>query len=410
MSLVYSIFIQLYILSIRIATLFNPKARKWIAGRTNIFRQIEEAVKKDGKKKKIAWFHCASLGEFEQGRPVLEAFREKYPDHKIFLTFFSPSGYEIRHKYEQADWVFYLPSDTKANARKFLDLVDPDLVFFIKYEYWFNYLDELTSRNIPVYIVSAIFRKGQQFFGWYGGWFRKRLRKITWFFLQDEESETLLRSIGIERESISGDTRFDRVFAIASQDGEFPLIQQFCKDSKVILAGSTWPEDESILLPLCKEEGEKIKFIIAPHEVDSERITALVSAIGGNILRYSEAAGKDGSSYDILVIDSIGILAYLYKYATVAYIGGGFGSGIHNILEAAAFGVPVIFGPKFSKFREARDLVNLGGAISISTRNEYEAAFHRFFGDPGYCQQCAGICMNYVAEKKGATKRILQRL
>ena len=410
MSLIYSIFIHLYTLSARIAAWFNPKAKMWVDGRKDLFLGLEDALKKDKNERKIAWFHCASLGEFEQGRPVLEAFHKKYPGHRILLTFFSPSGYEIRYKYDQADWVFYLPADTKTNARKFLDLVQPDLVFFIKYEYWFHYLEELSGRNIPVYIVSAIFRPKQHFFRWYGGWFRKQLKKITWFFLQDEESENLLRSIGIEQGSVSGDTRFDRVFAIAGQAQEFPVIRQFSQDSKVILAGSTWPEDENILLPLQQEAGKKPRLIIAPHEVDRSRIDKLISTLSGNVIRYSEIDGKDISGCDILVIDSIGILAHLYQYATVAYIGGGFGSGIHNILEAAAFGVPVIFGPEYSKFREARELIGLGGAVSISNRLEFEVALHRFLSDPEYCKECSQICKNYINTKKGATQRILERL
>lgn len=410
MSLIYSIFIHLYTLTIRIAALFNTKARKWIAGRVNIFRRMEEDLKPGEKNRKTAWFHCASLGEFEQGRPVIEAFRKKHPEYRIFLTFFSPSGYEIRCNYEQADRVFYLPADTKQNAVKFLDILKPDLVFFVKYEYWFNYLDELKERNVPVYIISAIFRPGQYFFKWYGSWFRKHLKNITWFFVQDDESEMLLHSIGIENKSVSGDTRFDRVIEIASHAGEFPVIQEFCRDSTIVVAGSTWPEDERILFPFPRNEKKKTKIIVAPHEVDKARIAKLISENEGKSARYSMAAKEDLSGVEILVIDSIGILAHVYQYATFAYIGGGFGSGIHNILEAAAFGVPVIFGPEFSKFREARDLTGLGGAFSIRTRKEFETVCNRFLSDPEYCRQSALICKNYVTEKKGATGRILQNL
>jgi 3-deoxy-D-manno-octulosonic-acid transferase len=409
MSLIYSTFIHLYVLSIRIAALFNSKARTWIDGRKDIFRKIEAGLRKEGKNKKIAWFHCASLGEFEQGRPVLEAFRKKYPEFRIFLTFFSPSGYEVRHRYDQAEWVFYLPSDTKVNAKKFLNLVKPEVVFFIKYEYWFNFLDEIAVRKIPVYIVSAIFRKGQHFFTWYGGWFRKRLKKINWFFLQDDESKNLLQSIGIERCSVSGDTRFDRVFSIANQKREFEVLRKFCGDSKVFLSGSTWPEDERILLSLINKT-EKIKFILAPHEVDSSRINELVAKIDGKVIKLSEAGTQDVSAYNVLVIDSIGILAYLYKYATISYIGGGFGSGIHNILEAAAFGVPVIFGPDYKKFREARDLISLGGAVSIHDYQGFESAFQKLMNDPGFQEASGKICSEYVADKKGATEKILEKI
>jgi 3-deoxy-D-manno-octulosonic-acid transferase len=409
MSLIYSFFIRIYVLSIRIAGLFNDKARKWTEGRSGLFSRLESALNRNENTGKIAWFHCASLGEFEQGRPVLEAFRLKYPDHRILLTFFSPSGYEIRKNYENADWVFYLPADTKANARRFLDLVNPDKVFFIKYEYWFNFLDVLSDRRIPVYVVSAIFRKGQHFFRWYGEWFRVRLQKITWFFLQDEESLMLLRSIGVGKGSVSGDTRFDRVYTIAGQSKEFEILMDFCGDSPVLLAGSTWPEDEKILLQLINKESG-FRFIIAPHETSIERINSLVSGIQRKVLKYSEAAGKTASTFDVLVIDTIGILAYLYRYATVAYIGGGFGAGIHNILEAAAAGVPVIFGPEYGKFREARDLLSLGGAVSIGNAQEFESAFLEMLKNPEVCHKRATICRNYVTGQKGATARILERL
>jgi len=322
MQLIYSIFIHLYNFSIRIASIFDPKAKKWISGRKNIFEKIEEAIRKEGKPARIAWFHCASLGEFEQGRPVLEAFRSKYPEWRIFLTLFSPSGYEVlKKKFDKADWIFYLPSDTKKNVRRFLDLVKPEKAFFIKYEYWFNYLAELRVRNIPVYLVSAIFRRDHYFFKGYGRWARKRLKQITWFFVQDEESGKLLKSAGIERWSVSGDTRFDRVFAIASQQKDFPVINMFCGDSKILVAGSTWPDDENILLPVI-QSAEKIKLIIAPHEVNPSRINDLVSRIGNKALKYSEAEGKKVSEYDVLVIDTIGILAFVYRYGNAAYIGG----------------------------------------------------------------------------------------
>lgn len=408
-SLLYSGFIFLYVFFIRIASLFNQKAEKWIRGRKDLFMLMKAAMKKEGKKKPTAWFHCASLGEFEQGRPVIEAFRKKFPEYRILVTFFSPSGYDVRYKYDQADWVFYLPADTKKNAREFIDLFSPDKVFFIKYEYWFNFLDELFARRIPVYMISSSFRKSHYFFSWYGYWFRKRLKKISWFFLQDEESFRLLKSIGMERCSVSGDTRFDRVTAVAAQKKEFPLVQKFCNQSLVLVAGSTWEEDEQVLLPFMNND-HKVKVIIAPHEVGSARITSLVSKIRRPVVKYSEAQDKDPAGYDVLVIDTIGILATLYKYATVSYVGGAFGRGLHNILEPAAFGIPVFFGSEFSKFREAQELIDLGGAVTVSGSSDFEKKCREVLHDPGSLQLKSKICSDFVARRQGATLRILEKL
>ena len=279
MFFLYNIFIFFYVLGIRAASLVNEKAKLWVNGRKDILRKIEKALAGNHNRKKIAWFHCASLGEFEQGRPVIEAFKEAMPDHLIFLTFFSPSGYEIRKNYPGADHVFYLPADCPGMAAKFVKTLSPDIVFFIKYEYWYNYLAVLKQRGIPTYMVSAIFRPSQPFFKWYGSWFRKQLNNLTWFFVQDEDSEKLLRKIGIEQVSVSGDTRFDRVSAIAGQEKPVEGIDEFCKDSRVLLAGSTWPDDEKILLPFILENKAKFKFIIAPHEVHKERIDGLMFGI-----------------------------------------------------------------------------------------------------------------------------------
>jgi 3-deoxy-D-manno-octulosonic-acid transferase len=406
----YNIFIFFYVLGIRAASLVNKKAKLWVNGRIDILRKIEKALAGNHNKKKIAWFHCASLGEFEQGRPVIEAFKEAKPDHLIFLTFFSPSGYEIRKNYPGADHVFYLPADCPGMAAKFVKILSPDIVFFIKYEYWYNYLAVLKQRGISIYMISAIFRPSQPFFKWYGSWFRKQLNNLTWFFVQDEDSEKLLRKIGIGQVSVSGDTRFDRVSTIAGQEKPVERIDEFCKDSRVLLAGSTWPDDEKILLPFILENKAKFKFIIAPHEVHKERIDGLMSEVGPGGLRFSQADQTNIREARILVIDSIGILASLYRYAFISFVGGGFGVGIHNILEPAAFGVPMIFGPNYERFREARDLIRERSAISIKSEEDFRTAFRRLADVPGERDRASAICTAYVTSHKGATAHILKYL
>jgi 3-deoxy-D-manno-octulosonic-acid transferase len=408
--ILYNISVILYASAIRLAARFNPKARQWVKGRKNLFEEIGSAVASDPERKKVAWFHCASLGEFEQGRPVLEAFRSARPEYRIVLTFFSPSGYEVRKNYPGADHVFYLPADTAGNARKFIRLLSPDIVFFIKYEYWYNFLAQLKQDNIPVYMVSAIFRPSQPFFRWYGGWFRRQLENLSWFFVQDRDSESLLHSIGITRVSVSGDTRFDRVQDIAEQNRAVEWMDEFSKGEKVFLAGSTWPEDEKMILPYILENKTRQKCVIAPHEVHKERIDGLMALIGPGGLRYSEADAQNLAEARVLVIDSIGLLAFLYRYASVSFVGGGFGAGIHNILESAAFGVPVIIGPNYLRFREARELLHEGGAFSIRSEPEFRACIEKLIHVPGNNQMASAICRNYVAVNKGATRHILEHI
>jgi len=412
MFFLYNIAIYSYVFFIHFASLFNGKARKWIKGRNNIVKRIREELEKEPGRNghKLVWFHCASLGEFEQGRPIMERFRKMFPDHRILLTFFSPSGFEIRKNYTGADHIFYLPIDTRRNARNFIDLVQPRMVIFIKYEYWYNYLKELTIQKIPVYFASAIFRPDQHFFQWYGGWFRQQLRKITEFFVQDKESEDLLISIGVKSVSISGDTRFDRVYEIARQDKPFPVISSFCRDSKVLVAGSTWKEDEEILFPCINDDKTDLKFILAPHETHAARIDSLTKRLNKPFIKYSQATGENVQNAKILIIDSIGILAYLYKYATVAYVGGGFGAGIHNILEAAAYGIPVIFGPRYEKFREAVDLIRSGGAFSVKDFREFLATVKQLMTDHEYYAHSAEECRQYIQKNQGATDKIIRQI
>ncbi len=410
MFILYNIFIFFYSLGIRCVSLGNEKAKLWLKGRKNILQKIDEALSGKPIGKKIAWFHCASLGEFEQGRPVIEEFRETHPDHLIFLTFFSPSGYEIRKNYAGADHVFYMPADYPGMAARFIKILSPDIVFFIKYEYWYNYLSILNRNGIPTYMVSAIFRPSQPFFKVYGFWFRKQLRNLSWFFVQDEESEKLLRKIGIHQVSVSGDTRFDRVSAIASQKKTVAVMDGFCRGTLVILAGSTWPADEKILLPFILEHKSEYKFIIAPHEVHKERIDGLIMQLGSGSLRFSQLTESNNRETCFLVIDSIGILASLYRYAFISFIGGGFGAGIHNILEPAAFGIPVIFGPNYNKFKEARELIHEGGAITIKNEEDFRKAIKHLTDTPGERNRTSEICSAYIANHKGATAHILKHL
>jgi len=407
MSFFYNIIIHLYHWLIRLAAFFNTKAKLWVDGRKGIFNRLAEDLKDHPR---VVWFHAASLGEFEQGRPVMEAFREKYPGSGILLTFFSPSGYEIKKNYTGADYIYYLPIDTPRNVKRFIDIVNPDVAIFIKYEFWFNYLDFLNKNDIPVYVISAIFRPGQHFFKVYGGWTRKQLKKITTFFVQDEQSKQLLISAGISNVLVSGDTRFDRVSRIASQKKDFPLIEKFTKGKKVLLAGSSWPPDEKLLPVFFNGKIQNPGLIIAPHEIHEERIRSILSLFGDyNPIRYSQITEQNIFTTNVLVIDGIGFLSSLYQYCDVAMIGGGFGKGIHNILEAVTFGKPVVFGPNFEKFAEAKNLIRQNGAFAVDENNFGDTVF-RLFNDPGVYNKASDVAKSYIAQNTGATQIILDNL
>lgn len=404
MRFLYNCGIWSYYLGILIASIFNTKAKQWVVGRKNIFNRIKNSVNNN---EYIIWVHCASLGEFEQGRPVIESVRSGHPEYKILITFFSSSGYEIRKNYASADYIFYLPIDTPKNAKRFIKLINPCIAIFIKYEFWYNYLFQLKKKNIPVYLVSGIFRPKHHFFQWYGAWFRKGLKTFTHFFVQNTISEQLLKGIGLINVTISGDTRFDRVVSIASQAKEFPLVKKFAGKSKVFLAGSSWPEDETLIFELIKTKKEGLKFIFAPHEVHAEHIRSLLEKLPEPALKFSEANEENIHSADILIIDSIGILSGLYRYATIAYIGGGFGKSIHNILEAATFGIPVIFGTNYHKFQEAYDLIERGGAFSISNAEALIQITNKLLENKKSYDSSATACRNYVLTQKGATEKVL---
>ena len=375
MSLIlYNLFLKFYSIALFLASPFNSKASKWISGRRNIFDEIQKKLRPDEKR---IWFHCASLGEFEQGRPLIEKIKKERPEIKIVLSFFSPSGFEIRKNYPLADYVFYLPIDSAFNANKFITLINPLHVVFVKYEFWYHYISELYRKNIPLYFISSIFRSSQHFFSWYGVFFRNILKKASWIFVQDMDSLALLKNIGVMNAEMAGDTRFDRVLEIASSSSSLPLLEKFASGNNVLVAGSTWPQDEKLILSLFSslDDRSAYKFIIAPHEISEEHIAQLIGSFGFGSIRYSELAEGNATSSKVLIIDNIGLLASLYQYGNMAYVGGGFGKGVHNVLEAAVFGIPVFFGPEHKKSREAKDLTEMGGAFSVESPDQFIQGF-----------------------------------
>lgn len=394
-------------LGLRLGASFNKKLRLGSEGRRDIFHRLGAAIDPG---KPLAWFHAASLGEFEQGRPVIEAFRQKCPEHKILVTFFSPSGYEIRKNYQGADYIFYLPIDTPRNARKFIKTVDPDIAVFIKYEFWINYLLALKRNGTKTFIISAIFRPSQPFFKWYGGLMRRALGAFTHIFVQDTASKELLESIMPGRVSVAGDTRFDRVYDIAHTAKAIPSIETFAGNAHVVVAGSTWPPDELLLLRLINDN-KNVKFIIAPHEIEPARIERISEHIEESVLRYTQLTEQsDLAGAQVLFIDTIGILSSVYRYGRLAYIGGGFGVGIHNILEAATFGLPLAFGPNYLKFKEARDLIGLGGAVSVGDSDGLQQWFRSMETDPQAFERSHKTCLEYVEAQRGATGLILSEI
>jgi 3-deoxy-D-manno-octulosonic-acid transferase len=401
MIFLYNIGILLYGLIIRMVAPFNPKAKQFVEGRKHIFKRINERISKADKH---IWFHFASLGEFEQGRPVLEKIKADYPGKKIVVTFFSPSGYEIRKNYALATGVFYLPLDTRSNAKKFIQAINPELAIFTKYEFWHHYFEELAANKIPLFLISGIFRPDQIFFKFYGGFNRNILKHIVWYFVQNQESVDLLKSLDITRVSIAGDTRFDRVAENAAKPATLPLVQSFAEGHNVFIAGSTWPADENMIKVLNAEIPDW-KIILAPHEIAADHIKQIEN-IFPTAIRYSNLNSDNAKAARILVIDNIGMLSSLYQYARLAYIGGGFGVGIHNTLEAAAFGLPVIFGPNYRKFQEAHDLLKLGAAKSIEDEQSLFTAFQLLKNN----QKAAQLAKEYVAQQKGATASIYEKI
>lgn len=414
MRTIYSIGITFYGLGVRSASLFNLKARQMVKGWREAKRIIQQSSKRTSETP-LAWFHASSLGEFEQARPVLEQFKSEHPEHKILVTFFSPSGYEVRKNYPQADTIIYLPLDTRRNARKLIKGMKPSVAFFVKYDFWFNYLRELRRHQIPTYIFSAIFRPSQYFFKPYGRWFLKQLNGYNHLFVQNKTSLELLKSHGINHCTVAGDTRFDRVDAIAKQAARNEVVERFIgpdNTTQILMAGSSWEPDEAHLKRYLQQtQNSKLKTILAPHVISESHLSAIEQLFGkDSTVRYSVLAQSNdevSNNRKILIIDNIGMLASLYRYATVAYIGGGWGDGIHNTLEAITFGKPVVFGPRYGKFQEAHDIIERKGGWSYDKYETLESVLDSLFKDPDHYHNAVDVCKQYVAENIGSTNIIL---
>lgn len=415
MFFLYNLLIHFVGFLLKFVALFNPKMKLFVDGRTDVFEQIKQKISSVDK---TIWFHAASLGEFEQGIPVMEKIKLKFPNHKIIVTFFSPSGFEVRKNNAIADLTIYLPLDTQQNAKQFLDLVHPEMVFFIKYEYWPNYLNELKKRQLKTYLISGIFRKNQAFFKWYGGFYREALKTFDYFFVQNESSKKLLLSLGFHNVKISGDTRFDRVVSILERDNSLDFIAEFKNNTTTIVIGSSWPKDEEVLVNFINNSAENVKFIIAPHNIKPGQILELQKSITKKSILFSELelsvrTGRDLSlrEYDVFIINTIGLLTKIYSYADIAYVGGGFGNpGVHNILEPATFGIPIVIGPNFTHFAEAIALVNMEGCVSISSQNQLNDTFSNLLSNEDIRHEKGHICSTFVQMNKGATKVILNHL
>ena len=405
MTLLYTLLIHLLYALLLPVSLFSQKAALWVKGRKEWRSKLKQWEPVDFPR---LWFHAASLGEFEQGLPVIEELKKEYPHCSILLTFFSPSGYEIRKNYSKADCVIYLPLDTSYNAREFIRLAKPNAAFFIKYEFWYFYLRELYREGIPTYLISARFRPGQIFFMPFAYWFRKKLSFFRHFFVQDQSSLDLLNKIGFNNVSVTGDTRFDRVIENSTKAKRIELAASFCSGYTSLIAGSTWPADEKLLARYIEESD--VRMIIAPHETDQRHISKLSQLTGNKSVLYSGAVQNGLNGEQVLIIDNMGMLSSLYTYGKIAYIGGGFGKGIHNILEAAVFGMPVIFGPNYSKFREAIELIATGGAFAVGSFDELKTVMDKLTGSPQMLESASSRAKEYVLSNAGATAKILDIL
>ncbi len=401
----YNISIVLYYIVVAFVSLWNKKAKQWIVGRKDIFKRMADIISPEDK---VVWIHAASLGEFEQGRPVIEKIREEQPEYKILVTFYSPSGYEIRKNYGGADYIFYLPIDTPRNVKKFLDIAHPEVAIIVKYEFWLNLLKELKCRGVRTYLISAIFRRNSIFFRSYGSIWRQALDCFEQIFVQNEESKELLHEIGFDNVVVAGDTRFDRVAEIARNVKKVPIVERFKGDSPLFVAGSTWGPDEEILQTLINDNPQ-IKFVVAPHEMENSRIEKIITQTKGGAVRYTCCNEEsDFSKTQVLILDTIGILSSVYGYATWSYIGGGFGVGIHNTLEAATFGLPIAFGPNYQKFKEARDMVALGAATKVESAEDLLAWFTPLRDDESALQRAGSVAKSYTQRNQGATSLIMK--
>ena len=412
--MIYNLVIYIYLFGVKVAglfsaklaALFSSKPAKMVKGHREVFEILRDKIDRNAR---YIWFHAASLGEFEQGRPLIERIRKEHPEYKILQTFFSPSGYEVRKNYQGADIVCYLPFDTPRNVRRFVELANPCMVFFIKYEFWQNYLNTLYKKGIPVYSVSSIFRPNQIFFRWYGKDYRKVLKTFAHLFVQNEVSKKLLASIGVTDVTIVGDTRFDRVLDICAVAKELPLVKAFKGDSKTFVAGSSWGPDEDIFIKYFNEHPE-MKLVIAPHVVSDSHLKEIMEKVKRPCVRYTEATEENVSKADCLIIDCYGLLSSIYRYGEISYIGGGFGVGIHNVLEAAVYGIPVIFGPNNKKFREAQHLLEKKGGFEINDYEEFKSLMDKFLTDDSYLLQAGNAAGDYVKNNSGALEKIMKAI
>ena len=401
--MIYNLGIHIYQLGIRLAGLFSDKPAKMVKGHREVFDLLKSKINRNAR---YIWFHAASLGEFEQGRPLIERIRKEYPQYKILQTFFSPSGYEVRKNYDGADIVCYLPMDTPGNAKKFVDLVNPSMAFFVKYEFWQNYLNALYNKGIPVYSVSSIFRPNQIFFRWYGKSYRQVLKTFEHLFVQNEESKKLLENIGVMNTTVVGDTRFDRVLDICAAAKQLPLVQKFKGNALTFVAGSSWGPDEDIFIRYFNAHPE-MKLIIAPHVVNDSHMKEIMSKLQRPCIRYTQATEENVQQADCLIIDCYGLLSSIYRYGEISYIGGGFGVGIHNVLEAAVYSIPVIFGPNNKRFREAQHLLANKGGFEINGYEDFEVLMDKFLTDEAYLQASGQAAGDYVKNNSGAMEKIM---
>ena len=407
-NFLYNTGIFLSTLLLPLIAVFNPKIKKFISGRKDVFSNLQSGLKSHSK---VIWVHSASLGEFEQGLPVIQLIRKEYPDHAILITFFSPSGYEVRKNTDVADLVTYLPLDSRRNAKKFLEIVQPRLAIFIKYEIWPNYLKQLNQKGVPAILISAIFNKRQVYFKWYGGFMRKALKLLRFIYVQNQISKELLSNIGLNDVEVSGDTRFDRVSQIRTQPNQLNFMESFKGSSMCFVAGSTWPEDEEILLEYINKQETALKFVIAPHDIKDDHIRQLRQKIKVSSMLYSEInEEEDLSEISVLVIDTIGLLTKIYSYADMAYVGGGFATGLHNTLEPAVFGIPVIIGPEYHKFQEALDLVHQKGILVIKSLSDFERWMRQLLNDEEFRRNTGLININYINNKRGASVQIMKHI
>lgn len=402
----YDLIIYIYLFGVAVASLFNKKVRTMWRGERAAFGVLRQKVDPTAK---YVWFHAASLGEFEQGRPIIERLRKTHPDHKILLTFFSPSGYEVRKNYEGADIVCYLPLDTRLNAIRFLRLVHPVAAFFIKYEFWYNYLHILKHRNVPTYSVSSIFRPNQVFFRWYGHQYSRVLKCFTHFFVQNEVSQNLLATLGITNVTVTGDTRFDRVLEIKERSKQLPLVEAFCAGRKTFVAGSSWKPDEDIFIKYFNEHKEW-QLVIAPHVIAEDHLQQIEAKLDRKTVRYTTATEEEAASAECLIIDCFGLLSSIYNYGAVSYVGGGFGVGIHNLLEAAVWDIPVVFGPNNKHFQEAQELMAVGGGFEIATYDDFAALMDAFAADENKLAEAGQRAGGFVSSNAGAVNHVIEEV